>query len=136
MLLHIFSPVFLMAPYGKWLTCHITHTFSSPPKSVFEDGSVKLATGSGTARCGLGPGGPTQPCSGKEQAGGRTEGAMFCCPVSCLFSSLQGLSLKGQNTPVSSGSSTTGCSYTNIRLQRDPSTVTPSSRPPPWSPAS
>lgn len=82
--------------------------------------------------CNLGPSDPTQPFpwerAGRGAGWGRTDGRhVLLSSISCLFSSLQGLSLKGQNSPVSSGSSNTAYSYTNTGLQRDPSTVTPSS---------
>lgn len=127
-----------------WLTCHVKiHMFSSPARSVFEGRSAKLATAQvqqGAAMafvCNLGPGGPMQPVlwegAGRRAGWGKTDRKHVLLPsVFCLFSSVQGLSLKGQDRPVSSGSSNTGCSYTNIRLQRDPFTVTPFfPRPPP-----
>lgn len=49
MLLHIFTYI-SMANMP-----HRIHMFSSPPKSVFEGRSAKLATGSGAARCCHGP---------------------------------------------------------------------------------
>ena len=135
--------------YFLWLTCHIKYTCSVAHQNLFLRAEVQswalaqVQQGAAMALvCNLGPGGPTQPVlweeAGRGAGWGRTDGRHVLLPsVSCLFSSVQGLSLKGQNSPVSSGSCNTGCSYTNIGLQRDPSTVTPFfPRPPPWSPAS
>lgn len=116
MLLHIFSRVLPMANMPHKIHMSIGHQSLYLRTEVRCWSLAQVQQGAAMAlMCNLGPGDPTQPFpwerAGRGAGWGRTdEKHVLLSSISCLFSLLQGLSLKGQNSPVSSGSSNTGCS--------------------------